>query len=96
MEAGYRSERDAAMTPVTYTVQLWSRCRQLSGAVEKPEGLEFADGFLAKGEAPEILLDKIVQMLAEKSHYNSWSPGWPRITEFTKPVWLKFAFVAGY
>ena len=37
----------------------------ISAAVEKPEGLEFADGFLAKGEAPEILLDAIVHLLAK-------------------------------
>lgn len=36
----------------------------ISAALEKPEGLEFADGFLAKGGAPEILLDTIAQLLA--------------------------------
>jgi hypothetical protein len=37
----------------------------ISAALEKPEGLEFADGFLAKCEAPEILLDTIVHLLAK-------------------------------
>jgi len=37
----------------------------ISAAMEKPEGLEFADGFLEKGEAPEILLDTIVHLLAK-------------------------------
>ena len=36
----------------------------ISAAIEKPEGLEFTDGFLAKGGAPEILLDTIAQLLA--------------------------------
>lgn len=39
----------------------------ISAALEKPEGLEFADGFLAKGEAPEILLDTIARLLADES-----------------------------
>lgn len=38
----------------------------LSAALEKPEGLEFADGFLAKGEAPEILLHTIALLLAKQ------------------------------
>jgi CheY-like chemotaxis protein len=36
----------------------------VSAAVEKPDGLEFADGFLAKGEATTVLLDTIVRLLA--------------------------------
>ena len=36
----------------------------LSAAMEKPEGLEFTDGFLAKGESPNVLLNKITQLLA--------------------------------
>lgn len=39
----------------------------VSGALEKPEGLGFADGFLAKGGAPEILLDTVARLLARKS-----------------------------
>jgi hypothetical protein len=31
--------------------------------MEKPEGLEFADGFLAKGEEPSVLLDTIADLL---------------------------------
>ncbi len=37
----------------------------ISAAMEKPEGLEFADGFLAKGGAPEILIDTIARLLAK-------------------------------
>ena len=37
----------------------------ISAAAEKPPGLEFADGFLAKGEPPNVLLDTIAQLLAE-------------------------------
>ncbi len=37
----------------------------ISAAVEKPEGLGFADGFLAKGEAPKILLETIARLLAK-------------------------------
>jgi CheY-like chemotaxis protein len=35
----------------------------ISAAMEKPEGLEFADGFLAKGEEPSVLLDTIADLL---------------------------------
>ncbi len=35
----------------------------ISGALEKPDGLEFTDGFLAKSETPEILLDTIAHLL---------------------------------
>jgi len=37
----------------------------ISGAFEKPDGLEFTDGFLSKCEPPEILLDAIASLLAE-------------------------------
>lgn len=36
----------------------------ISAAMEKPDGLEFTDGFLAKAGAPEILLDTIAQLLS--------------------------------
>ncbi len=36
----------------------------ISGASEKPDGIEFTDGFLSKCEAPEILLDAIARLLA--------------------------------
>ncbi len=35
----------------------------VSAASEKPEGTEFADGFLAKGEPPTVLLDRIAHLL---------------------------------
>ncbi|MGC2109221.1 MAG: response regulator [Candidatus Korobacteraceae bacterium] len=35
----------------------------VSAACEKPAGLEFADGFLAKGEPTQVLLDAIAQLL---------------------------------
>ena len=34
-----------------------------SAATERPDGLEYADGFLAKGAAPEVLLKVIASML---------------------------------
>jgi CheY-like chemotaxis protein len=37
----------------------------ISAAMEKPDGLEFVDGFLAKGESPNILLDTIAQLLSK-------------------------------
>ncbi len=36
----------------------------ISAAMEKPDGLEFADGFLAKGESPQVLLDTVAYFLA--------------------------------
>jgi CheY-like chemotaxis protein len=36
----------------------------ISAAMEKPDGLEFADGFLAKGEPPNVLFDTIAHLLA--------------------------------
>jgi CheY-like chemotaxis protein len=36
----------------------------VSAAIEKPDGLEFADGFLAKGEETSVLLDTIAGLLA--------------------------------
>ena len=37
----------------------------MSAAIDKPEGMEFADGFLAKGESPDVLLETIAQLLAK-------------------------------
>ena len=37
----------------------------VSAAAEKPDGLEFADGFVAKGEAPQVVLNTIAQLLAK-------------------------------
>ena len=37
----------------------------ISAAAEKPAGLEFVDGFLAKGEPPSVLLDTIAHLLAK-------------------------------
>ena len=38
----------------------------LSAAAETIDGLEFADGFLAKGEPPQVVLDTIAQLLAKQ------------------------------
>ena len=35
----------------------------VSAAAEKPNGLEFADGFLSKGEGPDALLDTVAGLL---------------------------------
>jgi len=35
----------------------------VSAAAETPEGIEFADQFLPKGEAPEVLLETIARLL---------------------------------
>lgn len=35
----------------------------VSAAAEAPKGLEFADGFLSKGEGPDALLDLIAKLL---------------------------------
>jgi CheY-like chemotaxis protein len=37
----------------------------VSGAIERPEGLEFADEFLMKSEPPEVLLHTIARLLAK-------------------------------
>jgi response regulator RpfG family c-di-GMP phosphodiesterase len=37
----------------------------LSGAIDRPEGLEFADEFLMKCEPPEVLLHTIALLLAK-------------------------------
>jgi CheY-like chemotaxis protein len=37
----------------------------LSAAAEKPDGLEFANGFVAKGEPPQLVLDTIAHLLAK-------------------------------
>jgi CheY-like chemotaxis protein len=39
----------------------------ISAALEKPDGLEFVDGFLAKGESPNVLLDTIAHLLHKYS-----------------------------
>ena len=39
----------------------------ISAAMEKPDGLEFVDGFLSKGEAPEVLLDTIAHLLQNRA-----------------------------
>ncbi len=38
----------------------------VSAAAEPPSGVEFADGFLSKGEGPEALLDGIAKVLRRK------------------------------
>lgn len=38
----------------------------ISAAMEKPDGLEFADGFLAKGEPAYVQLDTIAHLLAPR------------------------------
>jgi two-component system response regulator HydG len=35
----------------------------VSAASDTPEGIEFADGFLPKGESPEVLLETIARLL---------------------------------
>jgi CheY-like chemotaxis protein len=35
----------------------------VSASTEPPAGLEFADGFLSKGDGPDALLDRIAQLL---------------------------------
>jgi CheY-like chemotaxis protein len=35
----------------------------VSAASEAPPGLEFSDGFLSKGEGPDVLLEAIAEML---------------------------------
>ncbi len=37
----------------------------ISAAAEKPDGIEFADGFVAKGEPPQLVLDTIARLLAK-------------------------------
>jgi CheY-like chemotaxis protein len=39
----------------------------VSAASDKPPGLEFVDGFLSKGESPQILLKTIAELLARFS-----------------------------
>jgi CheY-like chemotaxis protein len=36
-----------------------------SAATEKPPGLEFANGFLSKGESPGVLLDAVASLLTK-------------------------------
>ena len=35
----------------------------VSAASDTPEGIEFADGFLPKGESPEVLFETIARLL---------------------------------
>ena len=35
----------------------------VSAAAETPEGIEYADAFLSKGESPEVLLETIARLL---------------------------------
>ena len=35
----------------------------VSGTTEEPSGIEFADGFLCKGEMPDVLLDTVARLL---------------------------------
>jgi CheY-like chemotaxis protein len=39
----------------------------VSAATEKPNGLEFVDDFLSKGESPKILLKTIASLLASRT-----------------------------
>lgn len=38
----------------------------VSAASEEPAGIEFADGFLSKGEGPDVLLDTIANLLKNR------------------------------
>ena len=38
----------------------------VSAASEEPAGLEFADGFLSKGEGPDTLLESIARLLRQR------------------------------
>lgn len=38
----------------------------VSAATEEPPGLEFVDGFLSKGEGPDVLLDVIASLLRRR------------------------------
>lgn len=38
----------------------------VSAASEAPKGLEFADGFLSKGDGPDALLDSIARLLQNR------------------------------
>jgi CheY-like chemotaxis protein len=40
----------------------------VSAAAEPPAGLEFADGFLSKGDGPDALLERIASLLRKRSH----------------------------
>jgi CheY-like chemotaxis protein len=39
----------------------------VSAATEQPAGIEFADGFLSKGEGPDVLLDTIANLLKSRN-----------------------------
>jgi CheY-like chemotaxis protein len=53
----------------------------VSAALAKPDGLEFADGFLAKGQEPSVLLDAIARLLAP---HTSKSPFDKSATDFSR------------
>jgi len=40
----------------------------VSAAAEPPANLEFADGFLSKGDGPDALLDRIAQLLESSAN----------------------------
>ena len=42
----------------------------VSAAADTPEGIEYADEFLSKGEAPEVMLETIARLLKDRT-----SPG---------------------
>jgi len=42
----------------------------VSAASEQPAGLEFADGFISKGDGPEVLLEAIVEVLQRRHAQN--------------------------
>ena len=42
----------------------------VSAAAEAPPGLEFADGFLSKGEGPDALLNTIASLLQRHTKHN--------------------------
>ena len=41
----------------------------VSAAAEPPPGMEFADGFLSKGDGPDVLLDTIAEILHTRSSH---------------------------
>ena len=48
----------------------------ISGAVDRPVGLEFTDGFLTKCQPPEVLLDTIARLLVKSAPPEN-QPGQP-------------------
>jgi len=45
----------------------------VSAATEQPVGIEFADGFLSKGEGPDVLLDTIATLLKHRKSADATS-----------------------